>query len=380
MDDNRPLTILHLLRAPLGGLFRHVADLLREQVDRGHRVGVIADATRLGPHPEGTLSTLAPRLALGVTRIPIGRHLSPGDISAGRRIGQIIRATDPDVVHGHGAKGGAFARLSAPGHRAVRVYTPHGGSLLYRPNTLASAFYTALERILGPRTDLFLFESEFISRIYRAKVATPKATERVVNNGVGPAEFADVIPQADAADILFIGELRDIKGVDVVIDAIGALRDQGIALTAAIVGSGPQRAELEAHAARLGLSKAITFHGAIPAREAFRLGKLAIVASRAESMPYIVLETAAAGLPLISTNVGGIPDIFGPQTGRLLNPDDRPALVDAIRSAIKNPETMSAATANLRERVRTEFSIEQMVNGVIAAYRDALRQKSSISH
>jgi glycosyltransferase involved in cell wall biosynthesis len=97
-------------------------------------------------------------------------------------------------------------------------------------------------------------------------------------------------------------------------------------------------------------------------------------------MPYIVLETAAAGLPIVSTNVGGIPDIFGPQAARLLPPNDLPALIDAIRSAVKTPETMKAPTAALRERVRSEFSIERMVDGAIAGYREALRLKSSKPH
>lgn len=203
---------------------------------------------------------------------------------------------------------------------------------------------------------------------------------RVVNNGVGPDEFADIDHRPDAADILFIGELREIKGVDLLIDAIAQLRDEGLPLTAAIVGSGPLRPELEARAARLGLASAIIFHGPVPAREAFRLGRLAVVPSRAESMPYIVLETAAAGLPIVSTNVGGIPDIFGPQASRLLPPNDLPALVDAIRRAVKTPETIKAPTAAVRERVRSEFSIAGMVDGAIAGYRDALRLKSSKSH
>jgi glycosyltransferase involved in cell wall biosynthesis len=380
MTDAPSLSILHLLRAPLGGLFRHVADVMRGQIERGHRVGIVADSTRLGPHPEKVLAELAPRLALGVTRIPIGRHISPSDAAAGLRIGRIIRESNPDVVHGHGAKGGAFARLCAPGHRAVRAYTPHGGSLLYRPNTLASAFYIGLERILNSRTDLFLFESDYIAGLFRKKVGEPAATTRIVNNGVGPEEFIDVDHRADAADILFIGELREIKGVDQLIDAIANIRDEGLPLTASIVGSGPLRPELEAQAARLGLAGAITFHGPVPARDAFRLGKLAAVPSRAESMPYIVLETAAAGLPIVSTNVGGIPDIFGPQAGRLLPPNDLPALIDAIRSAVKTPETMKAPTAALRERVRSEFSIERMVDGAIAGYREALRLKSSKPH
>jgi glycosyltransferase involved in cell wall biosynthesis len=56
----------------------------------------------------------------------------------------------------------------------------------------------------------------------------------------------------------------------------------------------------------------------MPAREAFTLGRLLVAPSRAESLPYIILETAAAGVPMITTNVGGIPEVFGPQSGRLI--------------------------------------------------------------
>ena len=94
-------------------------------------------------------------------------------------------------------------------------------------------------------------------------------------------------------------------------------------------------------------------------------------------MPYIVLEMAAAGLPMIATDVGGIPDIFGPQAERLLRPEDRPALGNAIASAVKTPQTMIAAAAALRDRVRAEFSIEAMVDGVITGYREAIAARRS---
>lgn len=82
-------------------------------------------------------------------------------------------------------------------------------------------------------------------------------------------------------------------------------------------------------------------------------------------------------MPLISTDVGGIPDIFGPQANRLLRSDDLPGLTEAIRAAVNNPETMRECSANLRERVRAEFSIEHMVEGVIAGYREALNLKAN---
>src|SRR5215469_12423637 len=76
------LKIVHMLRAPLGGLFRHVIDVTRGQVERGHRVGLIVDSTTGGANAEATLAELAPRLALGILRLPITRQLNPRDLPA----------------------------------------------------------------------------------------------------------------------------------------------------------------------------------------------------------------------------------------------------------------------------------------------------------
>lgn len=369
---DRPLKVLHVFRSPVGGLFRHVVDLVRGQSVRGHRVGVVADSITGGTNAEKVFRDLNDNLALGLTRIPMGRHIGPGDVMAVRHVAARIAELAPDVVHGHGAKGAAYARLAAPHHPAIRVYTPHGGSLLYRPGTLMSYFYITVEKILRSRTDLFLFESMFIERLYRARVGEPGALVRVVRNGVGEAEFADAPPNADASDILYIGELRPIKGIDVLIDALADLRRNGTKLTATIVGDGPSRTQLRDRVQATGLGEAVKFLPPMPAREAFRLGRLMVVPSRAESLPYIVLEIAAAGKPLIATNVGGLPEIFGPQAGHLVQPDNRHALAKAIAAGVNDPETMRAATQALRERVRTTFSLENLIAGGLSAYQDAL--------
>jgi len=373
--DKRPLKVLHVFRAPLGGLFRHVADLVQGQIARGHEVGIICERTPRGEYPERILAGLQGQLALGLTRIPIGRQLGPDDFFATRHVSQRIAQTKADVVHGHGAKGGAYTRLAMPRFPAIRAYTPHGGSLLYKPGTLGSRFYVTLEKILLPRTDLFLFESAYIGERYRAMVGEPRGLVRVVHNGVGAKEFIDRAPRADATDILFIGELRPIKGVDVLIKALAALRRSGLPLRATIVGDGATRAELHALTQRLGLTEMIAFHKPMPARDAFALARLAVIPSRGESLPYIVLELAAAGVPLITTAVGGNPEIFGPQSDLLIPADDPAALGAAIARAVNDPETMRAKTAILRERVRAVFSVESMIDGALAAYREALQKR-----
>jgi glycosyltransferase involved in cell wall biosynthesis len=368
-----PLTILHVFRAPVGGLFRHVVDLARGQAASGHRVGIVADASTGGARAEATLAELAQVLALGITRVPMSRHLGLRDVTAVRRVAQVIASSGADVIHGHGAKGGAYARLV--GTRALRAYTPHGGSLHFDPRSPIGFVYLNLERVLLPRTDLILFESAYAREVYHARIGTPAACVRVIHNGVGAAEFTPVLPAAGASDVVFVGELRRLKGVDVLIEALSLLDAGGQPVTATIVGSGPEAAEFQALARARGLAK-VTFPGAMPARDAFAHGRTLIVPSRAESLPYIVLEAAAAGLPMLATNVGGIPEIFGPHSDRLLPPGNAEKLAEAIHNSLADPAGVRASAQVIRGRVQAEFSAETMVAAVLAAYRVAAEQRS----
>lgn len=374
---DRNLRILHVLRSPVGGLFRHVVDVVHGQIARGHEVGLVCDAKTGGDRAARILDAIAPKLALGLSRIAMPRQLGLTDISATRHVAERVAANAADVVHGHGAKGGAYTRLAVGRHGPLRVYTPHGGSLLFQPGTPVGALYLTLERLLMPRTDLLLFESAFIARLYSAKVGTPQLTTRIVPNGVGAAEFAEVALQPDASDLLYIGELRRLKGIDLLIEALASLRHKGISLTATIVGSGELREELKELASQRGLQSAIRFFPAMPARDAFALGRIMVVPSRLESFPYIVMEAAAAGKPLVVTRVGGIPDMFGPLADRLVTPDDAHALEAGIANAVNHSERTIADACLLRERVRATFSLDEMVDGGLSAYREAIAARKS---
>lgn len=371
------LKIVHILRAPLGGLFRHVVDVTQGQIERGHRVGLICDSTTGGARADAVLAELAPRLALGIERIPITRELSPSDIYALLRISRRIKALMPDVLHGHGAKGAALARLTPSAPHAIRAYTPHGGSLVYCPGTIGGGFYRTLERMLNWRTDLFLFESSYIADLFRAVIGRPHGMVRVVRNGIAEMEFEPVAPRPDATDIVCVGELRPVKATDVLIEALAILKRSGRSVSATIAGEGPEAHKLQLQASRLGVANQIHFIGHCPARTAFTMGRILIIPSRAESLPYVVLEAAAAGLPIIATGVGGVPEIFGPQASELIPPDDVAALTGAIAAAIDDPEQMHCHAQTLRARVRSEFSVNTMVECNLAVYREAIASQQA---
>jgi len=373
--SEQPLRILHAVRAPVGGIIRHILDLANGQAERGHHVGIIADSLTGGERAEAALKEIAPRLKLGVQRIAIRREPHPTDLLVWLRFMWLIRRLKPDVLHGHGAKAGAFVRLRRRSKGTIRIYTPHGGSLHYPLDTLQGAFYSRLERALMNNTDLFLFESAFARDTYQRTIGTPKGLVRCVFNGVTADEFDPVLKAADATDVAYVGEFRHIKGADLLIDAVARLRADGKPVTLTLGGDGEEMDALKAQVQKLGLTEAARFIGHVKARHGFSKGGLLVVPSRGDSMPYIVIEAAAAGIPMVAANVGGIPEIFGSHTDALFAPNIVGAMADAIETALADPTAAQERAKSLRERVLIHFSQKAMVEGVLAGYRDAFADR-----
>ena len=373
--EGQPLRILHATRAPVGGIFRHILDLANGQADRGHHVGIVADSLTGGERAEQALAEIAPRLKLGVHRVAIRREPLPADLLVWARFQRLIRRLKPDVLHGHGAKAGAFIRLKTAAEGRIRVYTPHGGSLHYPLTTFKGDIYARLERALMNSTDLLLFESAFARDTYQRTIGMPKGLVRCVFNGVTANEFDPVVKNEDATDLLYVGEFRHIKGADLLIDAVARLRTDGRPLTLTLAGDGEESANLKAQVRRLGLDEAVRFIGHVKARYGFSRGSLLVVPSRGDSMPYVVIEAAAAGIPMIAANVGGIPEIFGPHAEALFAPNIAAAMADAIETALEDPAATQERARSLRERIFQHFSQKAMVEGVMAGYRDAFANR-----
>ncbi|MFJ7440728.1 glycosyltransferase family 4 protein [Methylorubrum thiocyanatum] len=371
--------ILHVFRAPVGGLFRHVVDLTRLQAEAGHAVGLVCDASTGGERAERALADLSPHLALGVTRIPMRRNPHASDLAALRTVRERALAEQVDVLHGHGAKGGVFARLAPLGHAGrsvIRAYTPHGGSYNYRPGTPLHRLYMAAEQVMARTTDLFLFESEYVASRHAAFAGGAPRLQRIVHNGLAEAEFAPVETAADPFDLVYVGELREAKGLPVLLRALAKVRGQGREMRLLMVGSGPDTESLAAMAENLGLRHAIAFEPPQAIRPVLGRGRVMVVPSLAESLPYVVLEAAAAAQPLVATNVGGIPEIFGSLSGDLVPPGDCEALSVAIMRILdEEPAIREGRARALSEALRMRFSMNRMATDVLCGYAAAFRAK-----
>jgi glycosyltransferase involved in cell wall biosynthesis len=371
-DQQRPLRVVHVFRATLGGLFRHVVDLAREQARAGWAVGLACDSLTGGARETAILEDIRAHLSLGLIRLPMSRAPGVGDLATVLRLAAPLRHARPDVLHGHGAKGGLYARLLGTwlgrDHAVARIYTPHGGSMHYDPRSLQGRIYFTVERQLGRATDALIHVSQFEADMFRAKVMAPRCIVAIVPNGLEAAEFVPVAADPEAADLLFLGEYRDLKGVDVLLSALARLRERS-KLTLRLVGPGDQ-APYREQALKLDLADRVAFCGAMPAREAFRRGRILIVPSRAESLPYVVLEAVAAAMPVIASRVGGIPEILPPEA--LVRPDDPDALAAAIDRVTSDPLQAAAEARERQEQLRQRFTVEAMQRSVAEVYRAAL--------
>jgi glycosyltransferase involved in cell wall biosynthesis len=371
---DRKLRILQVMRAPVGGLFRHVADLTRAFGEAGHEVGLVVDSLANDSQTEGKLQALLPHARLGIHRFAMPRVLGKGDLTTPFAVRKLAKDLDIDVIHGHGAKGGFYARLARLfGARAVALYTPHGGVLHFSATSTSGRLFHLLERGLMGQTASIIFESAYARDTYARVIGAPTCPATVIHNGIAPDEFVPVAPDADARDFVFVGELRDLKGIHTLVEALsGVVRSDGQAATLAMAGDGPHRAALMEQIERLGLSGRIDLLGAQPARKAFARGRVAVVPSLAESLPYIVLEAVAAGLPVIATRVGGIPEIFAGTTDGLVPASDAAALARSMQGALDDPAALATESRIRLDRVSNSFSIAAMTGGVEALYFDAL--------
>lgn len=374
MSGTRPLRILHCFRSPVGGIFRHVRDLAEEHARAGHEVGILCDSITGGSFEDTLFDGIRPHLSLGLRRLAIRRSIGPSDISSFFKTYNEVKELKPDVLHGHGAKGGAFARmvgsrLRVSGSCVARLYSPHGGSLHYDQRSARGQLYFGIERMLERWTDSLVFVSDYERRTYAEKIGQPKTAWELIHNGLRPVEFEPVTAPPGAPEFLYIGMMRDLKGPDVFIKGLRrAEQIAGRPLRAVMVGDGDDKPRYQAMIDRIGMGARISMHDAMPARQAFALAQHVVVPSRAESMPYIVLEAIAAGKSMLATRVGGIPEILGTQSEALVEPDDVEAMSQAMARAVTEDNWLSNAMPE-GQAFRERFSASRMAEDMLALYR-----------
>lgn len=183
----------------------------------------------------------------------------------------------------------------------------------------------------------------------------------IVHCGIDPAAFAPNTARAPGQHIAFVGRLDPVKGADLLLDAVAALRATYPDLRLSILGDGPHGPRIRQRAASLGLSDIVTFLGARPSDDVARLlegADMLVLPSFAEGVPVVLMEAMATGLPVIASAIAGIPELVEQsRSGLLIPPGDLDALTTAIASLLDDPERGRAMGQQGRAKVTADFDI-----------------------
>jgi glycosyltransferase involved in cell wall biosynthesis len=372
---------LHVTHAVLsldtGGLERIVVDLVRQGRRLGQRVSVIC-LERPG--------TLAPQAeALGARLLCLGKK--PG-VRPGTRghVEVALRDLRPDVLHTHQV-GALF--YAGPAARSagvpVVVHTEHINNI-----RKAGAGYIRRQRMswlwwwAARHARKFLCVSADIADELAARRIVPREKLAVVLNGINTEPFREPVDRAalrhslgiapDAPVIGTVGRLNEVKRQDLLLRAFARVRTDCPAARLLLVGDGPMRGELEGLAASLGAAGAVHFAGYQPQPERYlRVMDVFALTSRMEGLPLAILEAWAAGLPVVATSVGGVPDLVACGRNGLLFPsDDEAALVGLLGQLLADPRRARALGEAGRGEVMGRYDLERMAADYDRHYRQLL--------
>jgi glycosyltransferase involved in cell wall biosynthesis len=370
---SRPRLLLLITLAETGGAQAYVASLLPALVAE-YDVAVAA-------HGDGFLREASTRAGARYLALEhVRRPLDPRQDALGLlELVRLFRRVRPQIVHANSSKAGFLGRLAAVAAGVpVRVFTAHGWAFKAHDGLAAKAYLWA-DRLMSPltTTTICVAESELRAGL-RARTCRAARTV-VIRNGVALGPPPPRRPQRPGApvELLSVGRLRAPKDFTTLVRAVAALAPGSVRLR--IAGDGPDRAAVADEVARLGLDGAVELLGARDDVADLLAGADAFVLSTdSEGLPMSVLEAMAAGLPVVASAVGGVPELVRDgETGALVPPRDPKALAAAIAGLAADAGLRARLGDAARRRAEREFALPTFQRAHLDVYRDGLERSRS---
>jgi glycosyltransferase involved in cell wall biosynthesis len=384
-----------LTRLNLGGPARQALASDPELMRRGHRLRLFTGAAL---EAEGDLFGELRERGVDVVRIPgLGRDPRPtADLGALRRLRRELDAFAPDVVHTHASKAGLLGRLASRGRGWGLVHTFHGHVLEGYFSRPVSRALVWTERRLATGTGRVLAVSERTKQdLVRLGVAREERIE-VVPPGVELGALLELDAVGDPAGAEFrracgcavgdllvgvIGRLAEVKRPAVALDAFrrAALKEQRLRLV--FVGDGEERELLEARLGAMDEAERgrVVLAGNHNSMEPVLAAcDLVLLSSRSEGMPVALIEAAAAGVPVVATPVGGVPElVVQGETGRLA--EEAEGLARALLELSRHATLRRTMGRAARERVRMKHCGAELARRLESVYAGVLEEVACAS-
>ncbi len=371
-----PLRILHgVISLDVGGLERIVTDLARTGQRHGHTVSALC------LERPGTLAGELQSKGISVEGLDKPPGIRPELVE---KIESILREMKPDVIHTHQVGplwylGRAAARSGIP-----VIHTEHIDNVAKAKGIWKKLKCRLLWRRAAKYADRFCCVSQDIADSAGRWGTVPSRKLAVVLNGIDTNVFAERaesltlrrslgIPD-DARVIGSVGRLNEVKRQDLLIRAVAALRSGLPNVRLLLIGDGPEKENLIVLSKELGLSEAVIFGGYQSQPQRFLQGMdIFAMSSRLEGLPLALLEAWAAGLPVVSSDVGGIPKVVKSGTNGLLFPNgDLEQLVASLERLLSDPELAAEIGRAGRATVLESYTLDRMAAEYERHYREVI--------
>ena len=371
--------ILYIItQSELGGAQKYVSDLA--QYFHGNSLDITVSS--------GEQGELMKNMSLSGTKIHIFKHLareiSPiQDILCFFEIYAYIKKERPDIVHLNSSKAGAIGAVAAKlaGIKKV-IYTAHGYVFLEPMAKWKKIFYIFAEKFSSLFKDVIICVSNYDKKMGIEYKIAPEKKFVTIHNGIEPIDFVskekarEFLSHGDkgqgARDRVIIGTIANFyptKGLLYLIQSAKKIVEKFPDTLFVIIGDGEERKALENEIAKLGLEKNIMLTGKIDDASKYLLAlDIYISSSVKEGFPYSILEAMSAGLPIVSTNVGGIPEMLKDNAGILVEPKNPQALADAMQKLLENQDLKHLFGENAKKLIQSEFSKKAMLSKIEDAY------------
>lgn len=374
MEEKKKKILYIITKASFGGAQRYVYDLATNIPQDKFEVAVALGG-------EGGLKDKLIESGIRVITINnLERDISASkDLSVFFELINIIKTERPDVVHLNSSKIGGLGALATriTSSDARIIFTGHGWAFNESRSAVSKIIIGALHFI----TILLSHKTIAVSQATREQIDIfpfIKNKLEVIHNGLGKIDFLDRESSRrtllkDEVNKIWIGtisELHKNKGLDIAIKAFKEISRDNSQAIFVIIGDGEERIALEKLIRELDLTGKVFLLGRVnEASKYLKAFDIFTLTSRTEALPYVILEAGAAGLPVVATKVGGVPEIIeNGVSGLLIEPKNEIEIANALSTLLLDKQLSTSFGVELKQKIDQEFSLNKMIGRTTDLY------------
>jgi glycosyltransferase involved in cell wall biosynthesis len=372
---NKKINIVFLVRPTLGGIQRHLIDLIKS-----------LDGSKFSLTLAGSLTDKMKSELEGfeLVNINIADRLNPiEDIKSAIKLRQTLKKIKPQILHMHGNKAALIGQLASFGIKIKKVFTVHNfQSLQSSNNSLVKLASKMVDGWIAKKSDIIITVSNALKNDLTAELGESRLEDKVsvIHNGINQGtngvkdsrlNFKSELGISESQNLIgFVGRFADQKQPLDFIKTASLLYKKNKDLRFVMVGSGPLLSQIEQAITKYQLSQCLfLLDYRNDVSEIIKSLDVFVLTSKWEGLPYIVLEVMAAGTPIVSTSVGGVNEVIeNGKDGMLVEPGNIEGLGAAIIKLISDNAYAKKITENAASKIKREFSIEKMVNANVKIY------------